>query len=129
MPPYSRDGVPSEPAINCKSGHSHDPVEIAVSGGGRDRTCDLELRRLLLYPLSYAPDFAQPYQSHAIGRHAPSGVFTSEAIKHASSTLWEMEAAALSTWQNDVKHPTRPTKRTPPTAPWFPLSPRTPCYA
>jgi hypothetical protein len=30
---------------------------ISGDGGGRDRTCDLELRRLLLYPLSYAPRF------------------------------------------------------------------------
>jgi hypothetical protein len=28
---------------------------VSGDGGGRDRTCDLELRRLLLYPLSYAP--------------------------------------------------------------------------
>ena len=30
---------------------------LSGDGGGRDRTCDLELRRLLLYPLSYAPRF------------------------------------------------------------------------
>src|SRR5439155_4221479 len=28
-----------------------------ADGGGRNRTCDQELRRLLLYPLSYAPRF------------------------------------------------------------------------
>jgi hypothetical protein len=29
----------------------------ARNGGGRIRTCDRQLRRLLLYPLSYAPRF------------------------------------------------------------------------
>lgn len=32
-----------------------EPIAYSSDGGGRDRTCDLELRRLLLYPLSYAP--------------------------------------------------------------------------
>src|SRR3954452_16637688 len=36
-----------------------------MDGGGRIRTCDRQLRRLLLYPLSYAPGCRIAGASHA----------------------------------------------------------------
>ena len=61
---------------------------ISGDGGGRDRTCDLELRRLLLYPLSYAPRFRSTVP-----------VFPNRAARPFWGFWMRVESAAREIWR------------------------------
>src|SRR4051794_37746793 len=48
----------ARPVFTAIGLRGHDSVSVLPGGRGRARTCNPQLRRLMLYPLSYAPGAA-----------------------------------------------------------------------